>query len=322
MLLKQRSTVVPSESHAGSRAAATQAERPLDILFGAGALVFEANVGGRTEIYFQRKQDKADRLIFSSRAHCLFPSPSPCGRYIAYAEAESESRTAAARIMLFDVQTRASTEIAEEGTFPSFSSDGETVYYEYRRKLVCAVNVTTGEQRTIFDPAIVSFGDYQIAKARVSADERYVFVTSDRGGRWNVWRICTRTREVMHVGRGCEPVALGDGERVAWVSPRGRLAGTEVVERDLRQSAQSRVLGPCPGRFQYYPSLADNERFLLCSISGSFSLLRRATRYRVVAADRQNGVIDVLRNALPSCRWARWLKLTFFPFALQLVDVM
>ena len=275
--------------------------------------MFESPLDGRFAICHQRRGADSEPLI-SGNNHCVFPAPSDCGRYIAYAESDSTAREAQARLMVFDRQAKRAELLAANGTFPSFSSDGKTIYFEQDRRKIMRVDTETGEQSEIFSPEKTGFEGYQISKPNLSADGKTLFVTSDRGGRWHVWKISLETHQAWNVGRGCEPVSLQNGDAVAWISPKGRLSGTEALMMDFRTGKVTKLLPDYPGRFQYFPSVDRTGQFFICSVSNGLSLFRRAASYSLVAVDLASGKFNRLTGRASSCRWGRWISGSTFGF--------
>ena len=78
--------------------------------------------------------------------------------------------------------------------------------------------------------------------------------------------------------------------------------------KELDSGKTTKLLPKYPGRFQYYPSIDQNERFLLCSVSPSVSIFRRAAAYEIVAVELATGRIQPIDTRIQNCRLARWLK--------------
>ncbi len=255
-----------------------------------GRIIFNSDKLGRSAIYSMNTDGSDVRCLCSSELHDLYPSVSPCSKYIVFARAEGPDRNAKSDIYVADSLGQSTRCLVENGTFPSFDITGEHVIFERNRKSVMRFSVTTNSVEELFPGEIKGFEQFEIAKPRLSNDGRYLYFISDRQGRWNVWGVELDTKKPFWVGAGCEPTASPDGKQVFWVRKQSFFGRTGIATRNI-DSGENHWLadtGPENG-FKYYPTLVrDGSVLLFCSGDGS-EYTHRGAKYQMFAKDLSSG---------------------------------
>ena len=103
-------------------------------------ILFDSNRSGTFGIYSIRVDGTELMTLADGKQHEMYPSVSPDGRWIVYASARSTARHAPAEIWIMDINGNGNRLVAADGTFPSFSSTGNSIYFECKR--FCILNET------------------------------------------------------------------------------------------------------------------------------------------------------------------------------------
>lgn len=231
-----------------------------------GDIVFDSSRSGSFGIWRMSADGARIAPIADSPAHEIYPEPSPDGRWIAYARSATLSKRSPSEIRLCRPDGSEDRRLADNGTFPTFSPDGRTVYFEQERLRVMAVSVDGGEPRQMF-PGPKGFGGFYVVKPRMGPDGRRLVFISNRGGArgWQVWVADLVSGELTHLGAGCEPAWYPDGRRIAHIRESGMRQGTGIVARDLADPAAAPVLADndAPLGHEYFPTVTRDGEWLL-----------------------------------------------------------
>jgi uncharacterized membrane protein YbhN (UPF0104 family) len=245
-------------------------------------IVFDSNRGGTFGIHSIASDGTDVRPIVDGPAHETYPDPSPDGRWIVFARAASTWRLAPSDVWIARADGGDARELAADGTFPTFSADGETVYFERGRREVWSVPRGGGAPKRLFDPARFGFEGRELVKPRVSPDGAFVYLTVDRPRRWHAWGFDLRGGTAFEVGPGCEPAPTTDPRYVVWIRERGARGGSGVHLLD-RENGSTAELADADGPIgtEYFPTVTSDRRFLLYAaaperershVDGEFSL--------------------------------------------------
>ena len=289
-----------------------------------GRVIFDSNREGRFAIYATELAAGANsqlsaaakcvKLISSDR-HDMFPDPSPDGSAIVFARTESPDRNARSEVWIAAADGSNQRKLADDATFPTFSADGTTVFFERGRKSVFAFDLSTSAEHQIF-PVRSGTGEdddfakglYQIAKPRVSADGRYVFFTSDKNGRWNAFYADLQTGVARHIHKGCEPAPYSRAGKVAWVAKRNYFSRSGIKQLDLNsQSIVDLPADPSAQGHEYFPSVANNDQLLLYSASSNRNPAHDSSNYQVFLRDLSSGATLRVTHDNFTNRWPKLL---------------
>jgi Tol biopolymer transport system component len=274
----------------------------------AGRVLFDSDRGGTFGLYTMKPDGTDARCLLDGPMAEIYPDPSPDGRWIAFAKATSAGKGAVSEVWICRSDGSGARRLSGDGTFPTFSGDGKTVYFERDRKKVMAVGVDGGGEREIFPAGRPAFARYAVVKPRVSPDGRWVAAISDRGGRWNTWAAELASGRETHVGAGCEPAWFPDSRRVAWVRKQGVRQGSGLFVKDVLTGATEELqdAGPPLGH-EYFPTVSRDGRFLLWSACPEGQHGHEGSDYQVFIRDLAGGGAVRLTYDAANNRWPKIL---------------
>lgn len=275
-----------------------------------GGLVFDSSRSGSFGIWRMNADGSGASVLADTNQQEMYPDPSPNGRWIAYARAVTLSRFSPSEIRVCHPDGSGDRKIADDGTFPTFGPDGQTVYFERNRNLVMAASLAGGEPRQVF-PGSQGF-DGQVVKPRISPDGKRVTFISDCGGRsgWQVWTANLETGEARHLGAGCEPGWFPDGARIVHVQEQGMKERTGIVTRSAAGGEASMLMdGDAPRGHEYFPVITPDGRWLLWGACppGRHDHLGLDSNYQLFARALPDGAPVRLTFDGASCRWVKRL---------------
>ena len=229
-----------------------------------GRIVFDSNRSGTFGIWIMNTDGSGVRVVSDTPEHEMYPDPSPDGSAIVFARLPSLSKQAAGEIWVCGPDGSGAHKLADNGTFPTFSADGRTVYFERERRRIMAIGADGQGERQIFPVGRAPFGG-ETVKPRVSADGRFVVFTSNRGehGGYNTWYADLETGKPVRVSLGCEPGWFPDGKRIAWVRESGGRERTGIFQFELAGGRVAELQdADAPRGHEYFPVVSRDGRFL------------------------------------------------------------
>ena len=231
-----------------------------------GDILFDSNRSGSFGLYILERQTGRTKTLIDSPQHEMYPTASPDGKHIVYARMLSLARFAPASVWMVNRDGTDNKKIIAAGNFPSFSTDGQTVYYELNRKKVMAFNLASGETREIFPRKKKLFRGKAIVKPRISPDGTHVAFTADIPSRWHAWIAPLGKGKPVKIGAGCEPTWYPDGTSLSWVKRHGSKAGSGLMNFSQPKNHSTILIddGPPLGH-EYFPTIDKSGKFALYS---------------------------------------------------------
>jgi uncharacterized protein (TIRG00374 family) len=229
-------------------------------------VLFDSNRSGSFGIYIMNPDSSGIRKVVDTKQHEIYPSASPDGEWIAYASASKLAQRASSDVWIVRIDGTDARKVAENGTFPSWSSDGKKIYFERERKWLMAVDTIEGETEELLPKKAPETAKWQLVKPHVSPDGKWAAFISDREGRWNTWIANLENGETRHVGPGCEPTWSPDGRSLIWITSGSY--GTCIKKYELDSGRTTLVQDtPQPRPTEYYPSISPDGKYVLYSAS-------------------------------------------------------
>lgn len=233
-----------------------------------GDIIFDSNRSGSFGIYRMRFDGSELRAVIDTPRHEMYPAANPDGTLIAFAVADSTDREAKSEVWVAAPDGSEPRKVADNGSFPRFSRDGATIYFQRARRAIVALSLADGTINPVFPRPGLPWGKYQIVSPRVSPDGRYAAFTSDRGGRWHAWYVDLTSGDMQVIGKGCEPGWFPDSTKIAFIhkataKERSGVFGTRRGDKKIHviQDADA------PRGHEYFPTITPDGRFLLYSAS-------------------------------------------------------
>ena len=275
-----------------------------------GSIVFDSNRSGSFGIFITSDAGKTVEVLVDSPAHEMFPSVSADGAKVVYGRTESLERGAPAEIWMLDRPNGKALKLAANGTFPTFSADDAKVYFERGRSAVIEFDLASQQEKQIFpnagNGAGSAFAGFQVVKPRVAEDGKQVLFTSDKGGRWHAFSASLENAEFTNLGRGCEPVAFPEKNKIAWVKITGMRGGSGLNSYLVDQKS-SLILHDREDPFghEYFPTISDDGRFLLFSASPSDQHSHQSANYQLFVKDLESGELHRITDDGHTNRWPK-----------------
>jgi hypothetical protein len=196
------------------------------------------------------------------------------------------------------------------GTFPTFSSDGRHIYFERNRKMVYQINQDGSKERKLFPYAGSGFEGYRVVKPRFSADGNKLAFITDRPRKWHVWSVDLGRKRETPIAEGCEPVYYqNDAGKIAWISTAGALERTGIYLYDMNKKIQKPLIdADAPWGHEYFPTLADGDRFILYSACPPGEHDHHRANYQLFIKDLKTQTHVRITHDAYTNRWPKQLR--------------
>lgn len=236
---------------------AVDRERLSQLLSNGETIIFDGRRGDSFGLFELHADGSVHTLVDAPARHEMFPSLSPDGQLVVFADARGAGRYAESQIVLLERKSGAVRTIAPNGTFPSFTADGGAILFERERRAVIRVALHGGEEEEIFPGLFADqWRGFEIVKPRMSPDGVHLAFTSDRGGRWHVWVVNLRDGKARKVAHGCQPSFI-DADRLLFVRNNGAQDNAGLYTYSLTEGTLRELLDEA-GQFglEYFPRAA------------------------------------------------------------------
>ncbi len=233
-------------------------------------VVFDSNRNGTFGIYRTDLSGMQPlEVIDSSQYHEMYPSFSPDGTKLVFARHHTLSRLEAGEVWIMDLQDGSVKQLANNATFPTFSSDGRSVFFERKRRVVVKMELESGESEQIFPENRRRFERGQVVKPKISPDEKQIAFTADNPQAWFAWQASLVGKRATRLGNGCEPTWFHKRDEIIYVNRQGKAkSGLFRIKPD--GSGYEEVIDrPDPWGHEYFPAVTPDDRFVLYSASPS-----------------------------------------------------
>lgn len=299
----------PAKSHGKtSTPHELEAVRKLNGIVGRG-IIFDSKRGEHFAIYYLSFEDNSITCISSSDEHHVYPDVCLKTSAIVFAKTKSLERTARADIYIQE-QNGTPRLLQENGTFPTFSSCGEKIYFERGRKELWSID-RNGENLTLLLRGKDSeFGDYAVVKPRVSFDQKYAVFTSDKGGRWHLWYTDLESGKSHFILKGCEGTWYPDNKNIAWIKKSGLLGQVGIYSVDVTNPSLVQCVQDASSDLghEYFPFITSDGKYLLYSACPSYQHDHNSAAYQLFIKELSTGEITRLTFDTYTNRWAKVVR--------------
>jgi Tol biopolymer transport system component len=272
-----------------------------------GEVIFDSNRAGNFSIYtYHLKSNKLYRVTNSSK-HDMFPDPSPDKSHLVFSRHSSLKRGTPSEIIILSLKDK-SENIIDSGAFPTFSLDGEKIFYEKDRSKVYSYSIKDKSVREIFPNNNKSFTNYQIVKPRLSPDNSKLVFTSDKGGRWHAWLIDLTNNEEIKIGHGCEPVFHPIENKIIWVGEKNmkERSGFKYFNLEDKTTGIFHDLD-APWGHEYFPSFSRDGKKLIYSASPPNEHSHEHANYQIFIKNLKSEEIQRITEDGFTNRWGKFL---------------
>lgn len=275
---------------------------------GLGDLVFDSNRSGTFGIYCLASPHGSIHPLVDGPAHEMFPAPSPDGRWIAYARSDSSEPHRSSAIWICRRDGSEARLLAAPGTFPTFSADGTTVYFEQARSRLMAVPVAGGEPALVFPREGQGLPGTEQVKPVVSPDGTYAAFIVNAPRTWHVWIAEVNGAGSWRIAQGCEPAWAPDGKTLYYIGApryRERTAICRVhIDGGKREVVQDE---DAPWGHEYFPSPSPDGRWLAWGACPPGQHDHEHANYQLFVRDVTGGPPRRLTHDRFTNRWPRFL---------------
>lgn len=279
-------------------------QRKLD--FQTRKIVFDSNRSGTFGIYTLDPASGEIEELADSRHHEMYPDPHPAGNLIVYARAW-DLKEQRSQIWLMNRDGSNKRLLIQKGTFPSFSADGKTVYFERAKRKVMAVALDGSNVRKIFPPDDSEFRGKLIVKPRISEDGRFVTFTSNRPNHWHAWLAPLDGGKATHIHRGCEPSWVPGSNTLVFVKRHAAKALAGIYQyHQLTGKTSAFEDREDPFGHEYFPTLTGPGGMLLFAACPGNEHYHETANYQLFARVGDSERMQLTHDAFTN-RWPRFL---------------
>lgn len=237
-----------------------------------GFMVWSSNRRGNHDIFKMTLPDKKITRLSKHPHNEYFPRISPDGKYVIFARAQKPKQSFNDQIswdvVLLNLQTGKERVVTKSGNFPTWSSDGERVYFQRQLFQFVGYDLGSGKEKLVF-----ASGRGQVKEKaglqtpHLSPDGEYLAVTLRFSQ--NFTGIIDPDGDVSRIAGGCQLTWNQTGDFLYFVDYGGRMKNAiYVYELD---KGKPQMWLDLPGKFshEYFPKLSNDERYMVFGASRS-----------------------------------------------------
>lgn len=276
-----------------------------------GEIVFDSTRGDGFGIHIINLASGEIRTLVDTDKEEMYPNVSPDGKWVAFSRANSKNKRDTADIFLIPATGGAEQKLASDGTFPTFSADGKSIYFERDRNHIIQIDLQTKQEQEIFPKGRPEWAELSVVKPHVSPNDKLVSFISEKPRRWSSWYAELETGKATFVGPGCEPTWFSNSEKIAWVSGVKAKERSGIAAYDIRTKKVSMVQdADAPRGHEYFPSLELKDKFLLYGAARPKEHKPTTANYQIFAKNIATGQVVRVTFDKYTNRWPKLL-----PFA-------
>jgi len=235
-----------------------------------GFVVWSSNRSGNHDIYLRSFPDGALRQLTAHPHTEYFPRISPDGKRIVFARAHqpwvSQRNVYAWDVWMLDLDTGQERMLAKNGNVPTWSTDGETVYFQRNANQVVSVGVETHEERVLYESGVNVdvVPETELQTPDIASDGRLA-VTLRKTMRATA--VVDSESGLTKTGNGCQLVWTPGERFLLKIDGGGR--GQNAVYRINARTFEQEQLFDAPGEFshEYFPMLSNHGDVLVFGAS-------------------------------------------------------
>lgn len=231
-----------------------------------GFVVWSSNRSGNHDIWMMSLPDRQVKQVTTHPHTEYFPRIAPDGAQLVFARSKqpwvSQRNTTAWDIYLLDLKTGQERELAKDGNVPTWSSDGQKVYFQRNGNQLVELEVASGKQTVVWQSGLnLELKPSVTLENPAVAPKGGAVAVTLRGG-LRATAIIDPTGKLRLSGDGCQLNWAPDGSYLYKVDHGGRQ--TNALYRVDPQTLAMRPWFDAPGEYshEYFPKL-DNSGLVL-----------------------------------------------------------
>jgi len=235
-----------------------------------GFVVWSSNRYGNHDIL---KMDLPSREIIRLTEHPhteYHPRVSPDGRFVVFSRSQipwvSQRNQAPWDVILLDLESGKERVLALNANTPTWSGDGEKVYFQRNLIEFVEINVNTGRERLVYKSGNGDISDKTLLQTpHFSPDEEYLSVTLR--GRQHRIGIADLDGNFTEIADGCQLAWSRDGSFLYYTDYGGKMKNAFYIYSPA--TGESKMWLDLPGEFshEYFPKLSNDEQYLVFAAS-------------------------------------------------------
>ncbi|MBN1556750.1 MAG: flippase-like domain-containing protein, partial [Lentisphaerae bacterium] len=270
--LRKMGAVVPPESGQALQAPPAGRRRLERTAAGLrGRIVWSSNRFGNHEIVSLSLPDLTFRRLTDHPHVDYFARVSPDGRRIVFSRSQvawvSQRNPVPWDVYLLDLETGAESRVARNGNTPTWSADGQTVYFQRDGGRFVAHELATGQERVLFAAGREGLPEgVELQTPHFNAAAGALAVTLRGALRATV--VIWEDGRHVRVGGGCQLTWTGRGTELCYVDKGGRQKNV-IYGYDLESRERTPWLD-LPGDLshEYFPAFSAEARWMVFGASG------------------------------------------------------
>lgn len=246
---------------------AKNATRGLD-----GFVVWSSNRHGNHDIMKLSLPDwKLTRLTTHPNSE-YFPRISPDGKQIVFSRGKrkwvSHAEPESWDVVLLDLKSGKERMLARSGNTPTWSEDGNKVFFQRDREEFVEIDVKSGKERVLFKSGTNRIPEGVELQTPNYSSPRQQLAVSFRGSR----RMTTLVHQVSgikrQIGYGCQLTWSPKADYVYWVDEKGGRMKNRILRLDL-PGKEHKVWLDLPGKYshEYFPKVSNTGDYMVLGAS-------------------------------------------------------
>lgn len=237
-----------------------------------GFMVWSSNRAGKHDIYRMSLPDREITQLTDHPNDDHYPRISPDGRRVVFARSREPGLSTRNQldwdVIMLDLETGRERKLAEYGNSPTWSSDGNKVYFQYRVEQFGEYDLDDDEQKVVFHSGM---GKVQngagLQTPHLSPDGERIAVTLRYAQ--HLMGIVDFKGRITRISDGCQLTWSPSGNFLYYVDYGGRMKTAIYVYEP--STGESQMLLDLPGEFshEYFPRVSDDERYMVFGASRS-----------------------------------------------------
>ncbi len=235
-----------------------------------GMLVWSSNRYGNHDILLMTLSDMRIHQLTSHPHTEYFPRISSDGKKIVFARSKipwvSQRDILSWEIWMLDLETRKEIRIAESGNVPTWSLDGQKIYFQRNGKQFVQHDLKTGSEEILFESGKNGIQDGLDIQTPDYDETRGLLAVTFRGIK-QVTMLCSKHEDPIQIGGGCQLSWSPDHSWLYYVDKPGDIKNAFYRMNFETRKKELLLDMPMPYSHEYFPRISNDDQFLICGAS-------------------------------------------------------